>query len=98
MALIKVDTDALVKCAQTFESEISDLKNLKENLSGIVSRISASWEGSASEEYVARLLNHIQKIVSVIAILEKYLEFIKEAGTTFANTDNDSYSDIHRAF
>ena len=98
MALIKIDTDALLSGVAEIKGCVGNIANINSGLSSLIAVISDSWQGSASVGYVGLMNGYTQKAEKMCAVLEEYQAYIEKATETFTKLDNDSANRIRGSF
>lgn len=98
MALIRIDELALMANETALKAKIAELQSLNARLEGLLQRIESSWEGNASQNYIAMMRQRQGKAVQMVEVLSEFLRYIQEAKSRFSSKDSDSAGRIRGAF
>lgn len=98
MAKIKIDTEALKQNETSLENKISELQEIIARLDNLIERINDSWEGGASELFIAKIRAQAAKTKKMIDLLTEYKKYVTETISKFSTIDNDSASKINNSF
>lgn len=98
MAKIRIDTAALDCGAKALDIRISDYRNCLSQLDGIISQITDTWEGQASQAYIAKMLVERQNFEKIIEILQEFINYANRANYDFGNLDDASAQRIRASF
>lgn len=98
MAKIKIDTEALKQNETSLENKISELQEIIARLDNLIERINDSWEGGASELFIAKIRAQATKTKKMIDLLTEYKKYVTETISKFSTIDNDSASKINNSF
>ena len=94
MAEIRVNTDGLMSNKQAIEQRIIELEALNTKLAGLIERINDSWEGAASEQYIAKMRTYKMKAENMVEVLSEFKKYIEEAIAKFEHQDKSGASRI----
>ena len=98
MAKIKIDTDALKSNAASLEGRIAELQSLNTRMETLIARIRATWEGKASDAYIAKITAEANKAKQMVAVLEEYKKYVESAVSKFSAIDAGAASRINNSF
>ena len=98
MAKIKIDENALRANAIALNTRISDLQALNNRLDALIIRIGDSWDGSASEAYIARITEQAAKAKQMVKILQEYKNYVETTVQKFTDLDSRAASRIRGSF
>lgn len=97
MARIKVDVNGLRDNANKISQQIQTLESLNNRLDGLLNRVSDSWTGNASEQYIETMRLHKQKTQGMITVLQNFKGYMEQAATRFESVDHDGASRIRNS-
>lgn len=98
MAKIRIDENSLRQNSHALNTRISDLQNLNSRLEELINRIDGSWEGQASESYIATMRKYSEQAKKMINVLNEYKKYIDTAINNFSNVDRNAASRIRGSF
>ena len=94
MAVIKADVAALRANAKTINKDISELNRLNAELEHLLANIESTWEGKASEKYIAQMRKHKDKADKMVNVLFEFKGYIEKAATKLETMDKEGASKI----
>lgn len=98
MAKIKINEEALRANSIALSKKIEELQNLNSRLESLIAAIGDSWDGKASEAYVAQMLGYATKAKEMTAVLTEYKKYVDSAVNKFSAVDAKSASRIRNSF
>lgn len=98
MAKIDIDVAQLRANSSSMQGKITELQQLNSSLESLILRIGDSWEGQASEAYVALMQGYAARARNMEGVLEEFKKYIDDAANKFENLDNSSASKIRSSF
>lgn len=96
--MILIDQSVLRNCSKQIEAKIQELVELNSSLEALLVRIGDSWDGAASEAYIAMMQNYAKQAEDMIAVLREFKSYVDSAVTKFENTDKSCASRIRSVF
>lgn len=90
MAKIRINEEGLRQNKQAIENKIMELQSLNERLSELLKRISDSWEGNASRQYIETMTLYMQKAETMMEVLNEFKTYIEQALRQFEEKDRNS--------
>lgn len=98
MARIKIDLDALMGNSSSLEQRTADMQALIARLEGLLERINNSWDGSASEAYIAMMRGYSLKAKKMNELIETYKGYVDSTTSKFSAVDKKCASTIRNSF
>lgn len=98
MALIRIDDIALAGNEALLRGQIRDLEALNARLEELLLRIESSWEGEASNAYIATMRARKLKAEQMVDVLNEFLSYIQETRGRFTSKDSDLAVLLRSAF
>ena len=96
MALSSIDFTGLEANARELRSLITQLETQQHATQALIEQIIPSWTGAASEVFIKRLQEQMEKSQKLIDVLYEYLSYINSAKDKFSNLER-TISSIIRA-
>lgn len=87
MARLKVDINAMNSASKTLENVSRELGEVIHEYDAIVSELSNSWDGAASEEFIRRLKTQIRELKTAKSSLEGIKEYSSDVADTMKRID-----------
>lgn len=94
MAVIKANVAALRQNANTIQKDISELNRLNAALNQLLANIESTWDGKASEQYIASMVKHKKKAEQMINVLQEFMNYIEKAARKLETMDKEGASKI----
>lgn len=89
---IKVDTTALKEASNELSQIAVDMDNVGKRIVGLAGQMSETWDGKASDEFVARVLRQKVNVDKSIEILKEFSKYGRETASKFDEVDNLSHT------
>lgn len=98
MSRINLDIDELDLSSASIQQKINELESLNARFEVLIAQIKNSWEGKASEAYLAMILSYYNKAQGMIEILEEFKKYVDSAINKFSELDSRSAVEIRSIF
>lgn len=98
MALIKVNPEGLRQNLGEIDTCIRELEGLNARLDALLGSIGSSWDGEASEQYIASMTRHKAKAAEMAGVLGELRRYMQQAADRFEQVDRDGAARIRGSF
>ena len=98
MPKIKIDLEGLSANSTVLQQQIDEMNALNGRLSSMTQEIASSWEGAASDAYVAMMAGYSERAAAMRGVMEAYKHYVDAAIIKFREVDQKCASAIRNSF
>lgn len=94
MARIKINIDGLQQNRNAIDQKINELQALNARLDSLLSSIESTWDGAASQQYIASMTQKKAKAKEMVAVLQELRNYMSQASERFEQQDKSGAAKI----
>lgn len=94
MARIKINPDGLKQNRDAISQKITELQAFNSRLDALLSNIGDSWDGDASQQYIATMTYQKTKAQEMVSVLQELRNYMDQASAKFEQQDQRGASKI----
>ncbi len=92
--IIKVNSEQLAQTAAEFGSKAGVVGNLTSEMTNMVTSLASSWEGEASNAYVAKFRGLDNDIQMLIKMVQEHSTDLEEMARLYQEAENQNMEEI----